>query len=1841
MASGTRAQQPSVDSLLNLLRQGDLQAALDGDYSIEKLQEVTRNYAADPSTLPPRPSTQDQASQHTVEIQRNSTQSNTAKPQDTVLVLKLRKEVTNIAETSDFGTKFKNKKLSRHSVLTDIFMFFMCIVTVLQELNLGNGTAFSVLDFVTGSYDTETYTPMVWTLIESLCRTYVQESSRTINNAKRTIETLRLSAKLHTKLQRIILLRDLQIAARKDPLDFHKWDLIEQFIAVLKLEHQDMLMVQMLESLPVVIWEKIKLKISLGQELTKTLVEESITDVNFRLDGGELPDLTPRGQTDGEVQRYKKTIQDLRKQLDAARRKLPPPAPKLQKVRMPSGLEQCKICTRLHEGECPWANSRCRWCCQLHAEDHPIWGHCTREKQQVRRFQTEDGRVVESVPFSNRGKGFPSFKQPKANVKPRLMKLGRAEKRTRAQVNPLPLKNVKSDTSLPATIPMSTPEKNIPRTAEDGGAASSTEPLMDMSQNKDMPDRKTEEEDGENKAKILEAKGDPAPADKEDQRDAAKLEAPGRGIEQEECERKVTKLEGIEQEEYERQVTKLEGDPDPVPIDKEEQSDRETAKAKETNEEPRVKTPVCNDSRGWSKLNNTQRQKDERRGREKVNIKNMEAGTAPLKSLGYKNWLKKSDVRKRGVVKFYSKTRGKGKSKKADLQWGFIQPLQEGTNKADKNAPDIHFTLMALRDVPESVVKKDLVVEYTVMPDSNSASTVDAVYYDPKTGTSDTGAWMHVHKHKNDLVNFRWLEQPIPVGTAKDGDWVFLRGIGDLVVRVDGQVTVFKNVFYAPECSSTLLSVRLMTKFGGWTLHADEHETTLTHGRTGQQISLDDNFQFEYTQADVAVQPYRPKTKMTQAEVRNLPGLDFIKDAGNIKMVNTMTEQRNVDMMKGGRLVGYMAHGIMEFRPIEFKDDRSMCKWHRRLGHAHINHVKQVAAQQGIKLTGKLGEFACETCALSKIAQRISTTPRDHAKKFLDRVHADIIGPINPVSHSGHKYALILVDCKTRHPYIYCQPNKESQTTQTNLKRFCTDVQGKPKELRIDGGSEFQGVCEAWCAQQGVKVSLSPPYAHYLNGVVERKIRAIKEMTRCLLNHSRLPAMFWNDAMETAVYLISRLPTRALPDNITPYQARWNKLPKVDHLKVFGSKVIFRQGAGHDASDVSKALQDKGREGIMIGFEGKYNTGTYKIWDTQTHQVVHSNQVQFFEEQTIQDTMAKHAFDDEQYEAEFSVDDDYLPDLADDDDEDEDMDMDLDMNRRLPPSETADVQPKNILKGKRSRKQTDRYNPMVEAARRQWGSINQLASPNIFLNPGIVKGEDMISPDIPRNDLAALNDPIHGAKWTEALDKELAQFEKFDTYTEISRDEVPLGAQILPTHFIRTIKRCGKFKYRLVAAGNHQIGEASYSPTAALTALRMIIGKCNNEGYRLRQADISAAYLQSPIDDDVYVRPPPDPRIDPTLRKNKVWKLKKAMYGLRKSPKYWHTTVTNAMRNFGLQPTSFDPCIFSCQGLIVGVWVDDFIYGGTPEMQQKFEEYLRSTFSCEAPQDAADFCGIDIEQRNGVVTLSQKRYIEKVLKQFDIPPRNVKSPLIRQLLPHDDKVDPEIKFRELLGALMFIMIATRPNIAFAVHHLSRFGQSYGPQHYEAAMRVAQYVHNTRDYVLEFKQTKHPILVAYSDASWAACTFSRKSTSGRIVLYGGTPISWASKLQQAVATSSTESELYALTDTVKEVLYLRILLEDLNSPMHVPTEIHCDNQATIALCTGRDQPLKRVRHLRPLKRFLDIRRKFIQTQKPDVYVRYCPTKDNIADQMTKPFGPTKQGQWEEQIRMLKHGTGGGC
>lgn len=165
-----------------------------------------------------------------------------------------------------------------------------------------------------------------------------------------------------------------------------------------------------------------------------------------------------------------------------------------------------------------------------------------------------------------------------------------------------------------------------------------------------------------------------------------------------------------------------------------------------------------------------------------------------------------------------------------------------------------------------------------------------------------------------------------------------------------------------------------------------------------------------------------------------------------------------------------------------------------------------------------------------------------------------------------------------------------------------------------------------------------------------------------------------------------------------------------------------------------------------------------------------------------------------------------------------------------------------------------------------------------------------------------------------------------------------------------------------------------------------------------------------------------------------------------------------------------------------------------------FESFLHRKFGCDQPEDANFFCGITITQETSKglrrISLSQSRFVDQLVKEFHVSPCAVEYPLLDYLEPAGElhTPDPKCPFRQPLGSLMYVMIATRPDIAFAIHHLSRFGQNYTSDHHAALCRLLQYVHHTSENTLTYTQTEQPELVGYSDANWAGCPYTRRSSS---------------------------------------------------------------------------------------------------------------------------------------------------
>ena len=222
----------------------------------------------------------------------------------------------------------------------------------------------------------------------------------------------------------------------------------------------------------------------------------------------------------------------------------------------------------------------------------------------------------------------------------------------------------------------------------------------------------------------------------------------------------------------------------------------------------------------------------------------------------------------------------------------------------------------------------------------------------------------------------------------------------------------------------------------------------------------------------------------------------------------------------------------------------------------------------------------------------------------------------------------------------------------------------------------------------------------------------------------------------------------------------------------------------------------------------------------------------------------------------------------------------------------------------------------------------------------------------------------------------------------------------------------------------------------------------------------------------------------------------------------------------------------------------------------------------------------------------------------------------------DDKV--LISYQRLVGSLTYLSICTRPDIAYAAMALGQFNSSPTRTHLACAKGVLRYLAGTVYLSLQFpspspqslpNSATFPPTCALSDADWASDEKDRKSVSGYCFFFLNSLVSWSSRKQRTVSTSSTESEYYALTNTTKEAIWTKLFLSLTSLPSPTPFPILCDNQS---MCTiaNTDSISSRTKHI-------DVRHHFIRQHLTDgsFITKWIPTTHMTADILTKPLMST--------------------
>lgn len=352
--------------------------------------------------------------------------------------------------------------------------------------------------------------------------------------------------------------------------------------------------------------------------------------------------------------------------------------------------------------------------------------------------------------------------------------------------------------------------------------------------------------------------------------------------------------------------------------------------------------------------------------------------------------------------------------------------------------------------------------------------------------------------------------------------------------------------------------------------------------------------------------------------------------------------------------------------------------------------------------------------------------------------------------------------------------------------------------------------------------------------------------------------------------------------------------------------------------------------------------------------------------------------------------------------------------------------------------------------------------------------------------------------------------------------------------------------------------------------------------------------------------------------------MRKSLYGLKQAGRVWNGKINEVLQALGYVPSKSDPCLFvrthNGRKTFVLLYVDDMLIVTHDEDEyRRVRNHLQRNFKITCLGPVSNYLGIRIQRtQNGEFLLDQSAYIRRVAARFGQDkakpshiPMDPGYPNMQQM--EESPMPRKEDFQSLVGALLYIAVNTRPDIAISASILGRKVSHPTESDWTEAKRTLRYLYTTAD--LKLRLGDEGPLEAYVDADWAGDRVDRKSNTGFVFRLGG-PISWTARKQQCVTLSSTEAEYVALSEASRELLWLLKLMDDVGEIVDQPIQIRENNQSCIAMLRSEGES-SRTKHI-------DTRYNFVKELNSTgvMNVVYCPTETMIADILTKPLARIK-------------------
>ena len=401
--------------------------------------------------------------------------------------------------------------------------------------------------------------------------------------------------------------------------------------------------------------------------------------------------------------------------------------------------------------------------------------------------------------------------------------------------------------------------------------------------------------------------------------------------------------------------------------------------------------------------------------------------------------------------------------------------------------------------------------------------------------------------------------------------------------------------------------------------------------------------------------------------------------------------------------------------------------------------------------------------------------------------------------------------------------------------------------------------------------------------------------------------------------------------------------------------------------------------------------------------------------------------------------------------------------------------------------------------------------------------------------------------WQLACQEELDVLQKCKVFELVDR---PRDWKVIKNRWVFDVKSDGCKKACLAAKGFSQVEgldfDQVFSPVVRFETVCLMLVLAALESWYITGLDIRSTYLYGKLNEEIYMEQPEGFAVPG--QECKVLCLWHAIYGLKQAGLAWWHTLDESLKELRFERLKSEAGIFFYKkkgtNIVIGIiYVDNMLFcGPNKAVVDAIKAQFMHKWECRDLGEPNEFLHMRITRKGCTIHLDQCAYLQKVVECCSmLNAKSASTPLLAgyYAAKNTEPVDADLRshFQMVIGSLLYLMLGTRPDIAFAVMHLSHHAATPSQDHLSKALYICCYLIGTSMYSLVYNGGSSAGLSACTDSDWGSDPTSCLLQTGFYLKLADGLINWTSCVQKTIAYSSTEAEYMALSDCACQVTWI--------------------------------------------------------------------------------------------------------